>query len=123
MIVATKDSEQWGFMTTCQGAKIPLPHTSTAIDWEAELVAVIGRPARDVSVEDALRYVAGYTIANDLSARDLFRRTQLPHHDIRRPRRLLLDKHGEIIDQFLGGGLRIGILQLNHNLLMSGSLD
>lgn len=40
-------------------------------DYEAELVAVIGKPARNVSVEDALDYVFGYTCGNDLSTRDL----------------------------------------------------
>jgi 2-keto-4-pentenoate hydratase/2-oxohepta-3-ene-1,7-dioic acid hydratase in catechol pathway len=43
-----------------------------------ELVAVIGRTAKDVSVADALDYVAGYTIANDLSARDAMRREKVP---------------------------------------------
>lgn len=51
------------------------PRTSQKMDWEAELGAVIGRPARDVSVASALDYVAGYTICNDLSLRDLARRT------------------------------------------------
>lgn len=41
------------------------------IDYEAELAAVIGKPARHVSAEEALDYVAGYTILNDTSARDL----------------------------------------------------
>ena len=41
------------------------------IDYEAELAAVIGEPARHVDVEDALDHVAGYTILNDTSARDL----------------------------------------------------
>lgn len=40
-------------------------------DYEAELVAVIGKPARNVSAEDALSYVFGYTCGNDLSTRDL----------------------------------------------------
>lgn len=40
-------------------------------DYEAELVAVIGKPARDVKEEDALSYVYGYTCGNDLSTRDL----------------------------------------------------
>lgn len=40
-------------------------------DYEAELVAVIGKPARNVSVEEALDYVFGYTCGNDLSTRDL----------------------------------------------------
>jgi len=41
------------------------------IDFEAELGAVIGEPARHVSPDEALDYVAGYTILNDTSARDL----------------------------------------------------
>lgn len=40
-------------------------------DYEAELVAVIGKPARNVSAEEALDYVFGYTCGNDLSTRDL----------------------------------------------------
>jgi 2-keto-4-pentenoate hydratase/2-oxohepta-3-ene-1,7-dioic acid hydratase in catechol pathway len=43
---------------------------SDKMDWEVELAAVIGRPAKNVSLDKALGYVAGYTIANDLSARD-----------------------------------------------------
>lgn len=48
-------------------------HTSVTeeIDYEAELAAVIGTPARHVDVDEALDYVAGYTILNDTSARDL----------------------------------------------------
>ena len=51
---------------------------SAKLDWEAELAVVIGRPARNVSIENALEYVAGYTIANDLSARDLISRPGVP---------------------------------------------
>ena len=40
-------------------------------DYEAELVAIIGKPARNVSAEEALDYVFGYTCGNDLSTRDL----------------------------------------------------
>jgi 2-keto-4-pentenoate hydratase/2-oxohepta-3-ene-1,7-dioic acid hydratase in catechol pathway len=53
---------------------IRLPRTSSQIDWEAEIGVVIGRPAHDVSLEEAMSCVAGYTIVNDLSARDLNRR-------------------------------------------------
>jgi len=49
---------------------IVLPHFSTQIDYEAELVAVIGQTCKDVTEQDALKYVAGYTIMNDVSARD-----------------------------------------------------
>jgi acylpyruvate hydrolase len=52
-----------------------LPGESELIDWEAELGVVIGRPARRVPVEQALEYVAGYTILNDVSMRDWQRRT------------------------------------------------
>jgi len=55
-----------------------LPAASMAVDWEVELIAVIGRKTRNVAVEAALDYVAGYTVANDLSARDLFRRSATP---------------------------------------------
>lgn len=40
-------------------------------DWEVELAVVIGRPARDVAAEEALDHVFGYTVANDVSARDV----------------------------------------------------
>jgi acylpyruvate hydrolase len=40
------------------------------VDWEGELTVVIGRPCYNVSVKDALSHVAGYTMANDVSARD-----------------------------------------------------
>lgn len=51
------------------GEEIALPSVSPSIDWEAELVAVIGRGGKDIPVEDALAGVAGYTIGNDVSAR------------------------------------------------------
>jgi 2-keto-4-pentenoate hydratase/2-oxohepta-3-ene-1,7-dioic acid hydratase in catechol pathway len=41
------------------------------VDWEVELAAVVGRPMRNVATEDALAHVFGYTVANDVSARDL----------------------------------------------------
>ncbi len=48
---------------------------ATQVDWEGELAVVIGEQARNVSVEDAMKHVFGYTIANDVSARDLQLRT------------------------------------------------
>jgi len=50
---------------------IIVPAMSRQVDYEAELAVVIGKRARQVSVEAALDYVAGYTILNDVSARDL----------------------------------------------------
>jgi 2,4-didehydro-3-deoxy-L-rhamnonate hydrolase len=49
---------------------IMLPPDSTATDWEVELGVVIGRTARHVAEKDALRYVAGYCVINDVSERD-----------------------------------------------------
>ena len=46
------------------------PAGAENLDWEAELVAVIGRRAERVAEADALQYVAGYTVANDVSVRD-----------------------------------------------------
>lgn len=53
------------------GESIYLDPRYVEYDYEAELVAIIGREARNVSVEDALDYVFGYTCGNDLSTRDL----------------------------------------------------
>ena len=47
------------------------PGLTEAVDYEGELVAVIGEEARNVSEEEALDYVAGYTVGNDVSARDV----------------------------------------------------
>jgi 2-keto-4-pentenoate hydratase/2-oxohepta-3-ene-1,7-dioic acid hydratase in catechol pathway len=52
-------------------APIVLPAVSETIDWEAELAVVIGRRAKAVSEAEALDYVFGYTLMNDVTARDL----------------------------------------------------
>lgn len=49
---------------------IVIPKTSGQVDYEAELAFVVGRRAKNVKKEDALRYVFGYTNFNDVSARD-----------------------------------------------------
>ncbi|HEV7134808.1 MAG TPA: fumarylacetoacetate hydrolase family protein [Gaiellaceae bacterium] len=53
------------------GDLIVLPRESTHVDAEAELAVVIGKAGRRISRERALDHVAGYTCANDVSARDL----------------------------------------------------
>ena len=53
------------------GAPVMIPWNGNKIDWEIELGVVIGRKARFVSAEEALDYVAGYTIVNDISERSL----------------------------------------------------
>lgn len=60
------------------GDKVVIPKQTKKPDWEVELAAVIGRKTRHISVDDALDCVAGYTIVNDVSARDLTRRSDYP---------------------------------------------
>jgi 2-keto-4-pentenoate hydratase/2-oxohepta-3-ene-1,7-dioic acid hydratase in catechol pathway len=57
------------------GAEVRLdPRVTQKLDYEVELAVVIGRTGRDITVADAMDYVFGYTIANDVTARDLQRR-------------------------------------------------
>jgi 2-keto-4-pentenoate hydratase/2-oxohepta-3-ene-1,7-dioic acid hydratase in catechol pathway len=50
---------------------IVIPKVSSKIDWEVELGVVIGKICKDVTEDQALDYVAGYTVINDVTARDL----------------------------------------------------
>lgn len=65
------------FTTSLIGHGAPLirPRASRALDFEGELVAVIGRGGRHISRADALAHVAGYSIFNDASIRDFQHRT------------------------------------------------
>jgi 2-keto-4-pentenoate hydratase/2-oxohepta-3-ene-1,7-dioic acid hydratase in catechol pathway len=60
------------------GATVAIPEFTQQLDWEAEIAMVIGRKASKVSKHDAMEYVAGLTILNDLSARDLMKRFDVP---------------------------------------------
>jgi 2-keto-4-pentenoate hydratase/2-oxohepta-3-ene-1,7-dioic acid hydratase in catechol pathway len=60
------------------GEAIRLPHTSKQVDWEIELAAVIGTPARNVKAKDALKHIAAYTICHDVSLRDIGHREDWP---------------------------------------------
>jgi len=60
---------------TAPGGPIVLPRNSTKPDYEAELAFVIGRGGRHIAAENWRRHVAGYTIVNDVSARDFQRAT------------------------------------------------
>ncbi len=65
--------------TTVIGPEAPIPwhgHVSRRIDWEVELVAVIGQQGRDIPEGRAMEHVFGYTVGNDITARDLQRRHQ-----------------------------------------------
>ncbi|MDQ2815179.1 MAG: fumarylacetoacetate hydrolase family protein [Actinomycetota bacterium] len=56
-------------------ASVPLPRGDAPdYDWEGELAIVIGRPGKHIAPEDARSHVAGYTVADDLSARGRFSR-------------------------------------------------
>ncbi len=52
------------------GDNIVAPSVSTQVDYEVELVVIIGKAGRHISEADALSYVAGYTVGHDVSARD-----------------------------------------------------
>jgi len=47
------------------------PSVSTELDWEVELGVIIGKRGKNISEEEALSYVFGYTVLNDMTARDL----------------------------------------------------
>ncbi|MBM4762911.1 fumarylacetoacetate hydrolase family protein [Bacillus sp. B15-48] len=65
------------FANTITGPQDDIPYypISEQLDYEAEFAFVVGKRARNVSKEDAIDYVAGYTIANDVTYRDIQRRT------------------------------------------------
>jgi 2-keto-4-pentenoate hydratase/2-oxohepta-3-ene-1,7-dioic acid hydratase in catechol pathway len=52
------------------GVDVPLPAYSKRVDYEAEVAFVVGRRCKDVPEDEALDAIAGYTLLNDLSARD-----------------------------------------------------
>jgi len=61
------------------GAAIEMPAVSTAIDYEAELAVIIGRGGKGIAAKDAMAHVWGYTIVNDITARDWQGRHQQWH--------------------------------------------
>lgn len=83
VLAAKADSNPYMFIKASTavigpGETVVIPKQTEQADWEVELAAVIGTTARHVSVDDALNCVAGYTILNDVSARDLTRRQDYP---------------------------------------------
>jgi 2-keto-4-pentenoate hydratase/2-oxohepta-3-ene-1,7-dioic acid hydratase in catechol pathway len=67
--------------TTVIGPRDPIAIASpdtARFDWEAELAVVIGIGGRDIAVQDALSHVAGYCVANDVTARGHHKRTTAP---------------------------------------------
>jgi 2,4-didehydro-3-deoxy-L-rhamnonate hydrolase len=58
---------------------LQIPRHARRVDWELELGVVIGKPARRVSRSEAMSHVAGYVLANDITARDQVRRADVPN--------------------------------------------
>lgn len=86
-LAAKADSSPFIFMKSQTsvigtGEAIMLPPESKQVDWEVELGVVIGRPGRRISVAAAEKHIAGYLVVNDISARDLTKRSDFPFsHD------------------------------------------
>src|ERR1700731_2103296 len=79
----TLGHKAWHFLKaagaiTDPGATVKISNYAKNMDWEIEMAAVIGKTGKDIPQSKALSYVAGYTIANDLSARDRGRRSSVP---------------------------------------------
>ncbi|MCW4048489.1 MAG: fumarylacetoacetate hydrolase family protein [Candidatus Bathyarchaeota archaeon] len=73
--VAKGEYPPWGFwkMAGCvvgPGAEVPYPERTKRMDYEVEVAAVLGKGGKDIPEEDAMDYIYGYTIVNDLSIRD-----------------------------------------------------
>jgi 2-keto-4-pentenoate hydratase/2-oxohepta-3-ene-1,7-dioic acid hydratase in catechol pathway len=56
------------------GADLPWPSFTNRLDYELELAAVIGKRGRNIPAAEAMDYIAGFTIMNDFSARDIQRK-------------------------------------------------
>ncbi len=86
-LAARSESSPYIFMkaetsVTPTKTAVVMPASTMKLDWEVELAVVIGRGGRHIAQENAYEHVAGYTVINDVSARDLTRRTDYPFsHD------------------------------------------
>jgi 2-keto-4-pentenoate hydratase/2-oxohepta-3-ene-1,7-dioic acid hydratase in catechol pathway len=60
------------------GDPVLIPKVSQQPDWEVELAVIIGRAGKNIARKDAMSYVAGYAVSNDVSFRDLQFSTRLP---------------------------------------------
>lgn len=86
-LTAKAESQPYIFLKTVESVIGPdetvvIPPQVERPDWEVELGVVIGRAGRNIAAADAFDHIAGYTIVNDVSARDKTRRTDFPFsHD------------------------------------------
>ena len=87
LLAAKEDSSPYIFLKASTsvigtGATVMIPPETQKPDWEVELGVVIGTGGRRIRAQDALAHIAGYTIVNDVSARDMNRRSDYPFkHD------------------------------------------
>lgn len=86
-LAAKAESEPYIFLKTIEsvvgpGDTVTVPPQVSRPDWEVELGVVLGRAGKNIAAADAHDLIAGYTIVNDVSARDRTRRTDFPFsHD------------------------------------------
>lgn len=86
-LAARSESSPYIFMkaetsVTPTKSAVVMPPNTERLDWEVELAVVIGKGGRHIPVERAHEHIAGYIVINDISARDLNRRTDYPFsHD------------------------------------------
>lgn len=67
---------------TATKTAVVMPSNTMKLDWEVELAVIIGKGGRNISAANAYEHIAGYTVINDVSARDLTRRSDYPFsHD------------------------------------------
>ena len=83
VLAAKSESKPYMFLKLANtvigtGDAIQMPAETKQLDWEIELGAVIGKSCRRITAENALDVVAGYTVVNDVSARDLNMRSDYP---------------------------------------------
>ncbi|MBA8909814.1 fumarylacetoacetate hydrolase family protein [Aminobacter sp. NyZ550] len=83
VLAAKSESQPYVFMKADSSvigpdAAVILPERAQKVDWEVELAAVIGIGGRDIPVEKALEHVAAYSVINDITSRDLTRRSDFP---------------------------------------------
>ena len=74
-LVEKGEKKPWGFWKQAynvigSGEPITYPARTKRLDYECELAAIIGKPCKDVSEKDAMSYVYGWSIVNDMSCRD-----------------------------------------------------
>ena len=112
---------RWTRSLTVSGTPAPVPACEQGLDWEGELVAVVGRPLKSVTAADALAAVFGYAAFNDLTARHTQHRTTQwtvgKNADQSGPMSAIVTAE-EVGDP--AGGLRI-VTRVNDEIMQDGS--